>query len=92
MTRLANPLRLVPLGLLLGISFALAFDTSNLGQWGSLPLDDLAPIIAKSARLQQEISQVLSEGSKKQEGDVRWNALSGSVETSWPAPSITLRI
>jgi hypothetical protein len=60
-------LRLVPLGLLLGTSSALAFDSSNLGQWGSLPLDDLAPVIAKSPRLQQEIKQVLSEGNKKQE-------------------------
>jgi hypothetical protein len=49
------------------MSSALAFDTSKLGQWGSLSLDDLAPIIAKSARLQQEIRQVLSEGNKKQE-------------------------
>ena len=61
-----TPLKLVPLALMLGTSSALAFDTSNLGQWGSLPLDDLTPIIAKSARLQQEINQVLSEGNKKQ--------------------------
>src|SRR5262249_13332809 len=60
-------LRLVPLALKLGTSSALAFDTSKLGQWGSLPLEDLASVIAKSARLQQEISQVLSEGNKKQE-------------------------
>ena len=60
-------MRLVPLALLLGMSSALAFDTSNLGQWGSLPLDELVPIITKSARLQQEISEVLSEGNKKQE-------------------------
>ena len=63
------PLRLVPLALLLGTSSALAFDTSKLGQWGSLPLDDLTPVIAWSARLQQEINKALSEGNKKQ-GDV----------------------
>jgi|GraSoiStandDraft_14_1057315.scaffolds.fasta_scaffold437340_2 hypothetical protein len=63
------PLRLVPLALLLGTSSALAFDTSKLGQWGSLPLDDLTPVIAKSAELQQEINKALSEGNKKQ-GDV----------------------
>ncbi len=63
------PLRLVPLALLLGTSSALAFDTSKLGQWGSLPLDDLTPVIAKSAELQQEINKTLSEGNKKQ-GDV----------------------
>jgi hypothetical protein len=38
---------------LLGTSAALAFDTSKLGQLGSLPLDDLAPLIAKSGPLQQ---------------------------------------
>jgi hypothetical protein len=52
---------------MLHTSSALAFDTSKLGQWGSLPLEDLASIIAKSARLQEEISEVLSEGNKKQE-------------------------
>jgi len=34
-------LRLVPLALLLGISSALAFDTSKLIEFGSLPLDVL---------------------------------------------------
>jgi hypothetical protein len=43
--------------------------SSKLGQWGSLGLDELTPIIAKSARPQQEISEVLSESNKKQ-GDV----------------------
>jgi hypothetical protein len=62
-------LRLVPVALLLGSSSALAFDTSELGQWGSLPLDDLTPIIAKAASLHQEIDEVLSEGNKKR-GDV----------------------
>src|SRR5215813_11677061 len=65
--RLPILLRLVPLALLIGTSSALAFDTSKLGQWGSLPLEDLASVIAKSARLQEEISEVLSEGNKKQE-------------------------
>ena len=62
-----TPLRLFPLASLLGTSAALAFDTSELGQWGSLPFDELTAVIAKSARLQQEISQVLSEGNKRQE-------------------------
>jgi hypothetical protein len=60
---------LLTLALLLSMSSALAFDTSKLGQWGSLPLDDLTPVIAKSAELQQEINKALSEGNKKQ-GDV----------------------
>src|SRR5262245_61960321 len=68
---------------MLDTSFALAFDTSKLGQWGSLPLDDLASIIAKSARLQEEISEVLSEGNKKQEDVIgmrfpgQWKHLGG---------------
>jgi hypothetical protein len=64
---LPTSLRLVPLALLLGTSAALAFDTSELGQWGSLPFDELTAVIAKSVRLQEEINVVLSEGNKKQE-------------------------
>src|SRR5262249_35765762 len=94
--RLPILLRLVPLALMLGTSSALAFDTSKLGQWGSLPLEDLASVIAKSARLQEEISQVLSEGNKKQE-DVtclgmrfpgQWKHLGGSGYHPTPAISV----
>jgi hypothetical protein len=63
-------LRFVPIALLLGTSSALAFDTSKLGQFGSLPFDDLAPVIDKTPPLQQEINKALSESNKKQ-GDVR---------------------
>jgi hypothetical protein len=58
---------LVTLALLLGTSSALAFDTRKLGQWGSLSLDDLTPVIANSAQLQQQINEALSEGNKRQE-------------------------
>jgi hypothetical protein len=70
MEEFAMSLRLIPLALLFGTSSALAFDTSKLGQWGSLFLDDLTPVIAKSDQLQQEINEVLSQGNKKPE-DVR---------------------
>ena len=60
-------LRLVPLAFLLGTSSALAFDTSKLGQWGSLPLDDLTPVIGKSVPLKQEINRAFLEGNKTQE-------------------------
>ena len=63
--RVAMTLRLVPVALLLGTSSALAFDTSKLIQFGTLPFDDLTPVIAKSARLQQEINQALCEGNKE---------------------------
>jgi hypothetical protein len=48
---------------------ALAFDTSKLGQGGSLPLSDLDPLVAKSPQLQQEINQALAD-SKKAKDDV----------------------
>src|SRR5262249_21860574 len=65
----AMTLRLV-LVLLLGTSSALAFDSSKLIQFGTLPLDDLTPVIAKSALLQKEISKALSEHDKER-ADVR---------------------
>jgi hypothetical protein len=58
-------LRLVPLALLLATSSALAFDTSRIGQWGSLFLDDLTPVIVRSVRLQQEINEALAQVNKK---------------------------
>jgi len=60
-------LRVVPIALLLGTAAAVAFDTSRLFQFGTLPLDDLTPLIAKSAPLQQEINKALLESNKKQE-------------------------
>src|SRR5262249_18540324 len=66
--RVAMTLRVVPIALLLGTSTAMAFDTSKLIQFGTLPLDDLTPVTAKSAPLQQEINKALFEGNKKQEG------------------------
>jgi hypothetical protein len=60
-------MRLVALTLLLGSSAALAFDSTKVGQWGSLYLDDLAPILAKSAQLKQEVNAALAEMNKKPE-------------------------
>ena len=60
-------IRLVAIALLLGSSAALAFDSTKVGQWGSLYLDDLSPILAKSAQLKQEITAALSEKNKKPE-------------------------
>ena len=60
-------LRLVPVALLLSTSSALAFDTSKLIQFGTLFLDDLTPVIAKLAPLQQEINKALSESNKRPE-------------------------
>ncbi len=55
------------LALPLGTSATLAFDSTKIGQWGSLYLDDLKPILAKSARLKQEVTAALAEKNKKPE-------------------------
>jgi hypothetical protein len=60
-------IRLVALALVFGSSAALAFDSTKIGQWGSLYLDDVSPILAKSAQLKQEITAALSEKNKKPE-------------------------
>ena len=43
---------------------AFGFDTSKLGQFGSLPLSDIMPLIGKSAQLQSEVKAALSEAKK----------------------------
>ena len=58
-------MRLVGLALLFGTSAALAFDSTKVGQWGSLYLDDLSPILAKSAQMKQEVTAALAQ--KKEE-------------------------
>jgi hypothetical protein len=60
-------IRLVALALLLGCSAAPAFDSTKVGQWGSLYLDDLSPILAESAQLKQEVTAALAEKNKKPE-------------------------
>ena len=44
---------------------ALAFDSSKLGQGGSLPLSDLAPLIGQSAKLKAEVAVALAKIKKK---------------------------
>src|SRR5260370_25076566 len=58
-------LRVDSIALLLGASPAMAFDTSKLGQGGSLPLSDIMPLIGKSTQLQGEVNKVLAEAKKK---------------------------
>jgi len=52
---------------LLGITAAVAFDTGKLGQRGTQALSDLMPLIAKSARLQREVVQALTQSHKKRD-------------------------
>ena len=60
-------MRLVGLALLFGTTAALAFDSTKVGQWGSLYLDDLSPVLAKSAQLKREVTAALARKNKKPE-------------------------
>jgi hypothetical protein len=57
----------IAIALLLAASPAVAFDTGKLGQGGSLPFDDLMPLIGQSAQLKREVDQALAEVKKKPE-------------------------
>jgi len=52
---------------LLGIAAAMAFDTGKLGQRGTLALSDIMTVIAKSAPLQREVAQALTQSHKKRD-------------------------
>jgi hypothetical protein len=49
---------------LLFTSPAIAFDTSQLGQGGSLHLSDLIPLLDKTPKLKSEVGQALAEVKK----------------------------
>ncbi|MGC1778047.1 MAG: hypothetical protein WBB34_08865 [Xanthobacteraceae bacterium] len=49
----------------LAASPAFAFDTNTLGQGGSLPLSDLANLIASDAKLKAEVDAALAKTGKK---------------------------
>jgi hypothetical protein len=55
------------LAALLLASPALAFDTTKLGQRGSLFLDDIWPLIQQSRELMAEVDKALAELNKKPE-------------------------
>lgn len=57
-------LKSVVVALILGAAPAHAFDTAKLGQWGSLPLSDMAPLIDKNPKLQSEIKAALADSGK----------------------------
>jgi hypothetical protein len=57
-------LKAVAIVVVLSVSPALAFDTSKLGQGGSLPLSDLTPLLGKSSKLQSEVKSALAETKK----------------------------
>ena len=46
---------------------AMAFDTGKLGQRGTLPLEDIMPLIGKTAALKREVDAALRDNNKKVE-------------------------
>jgi hypothetical protein len=50
---------------LLLASPAMAFDTSELGQGGTLPLSDIMPLVSKAPALKREVGQALALIKKK---------------------------
>jgi hypothetical protein len=100
--------RTAAFALVFGASPALAFDTSKLGQGGSLPLADLMPVIAKSAQLQREVNQALTDANKNKDSVIcsgmrfpgQWANLGGfrvspytcNFGTKWLQIKATVRI
>lgn len=56
------------------VTAALAFDTSELGQGGSVYLDELKPLLEKAPKLRAEVDAALSKISKKPEA-IRCSAM-----------------
>jgi hypothetical protein len=56
---------IVTTALVLFAGSAFAFDTSKLGQVGSLPLDDMKGLIAKSPKLKGEVDEAVAKIAKK---------------------------
>jgi hypothetical protein len=57
-------MRAAAIALILGTSPAIAFDTTKLGQRGTLTSDDIMPLIRQSCRLEQEFKQALAENKR----------------------------
>jgi hypothetical protein len=55
----------IAIALLLGAAPAMAFDTTKLGQKGTLLSSDTVPLSGKSLRLQEEVKQALADSKRK---------------------------
>ena len=55
----------IPLVLLLVSSSAMALDTTELGQFGSLSLDEMMPLIDKSLQLKHAVGHAVAEAKMK---------------------------
>ena len=54
-------LRAAAIAVFVGTSAAVAFDTTKLGQRGTLSSDEIMPLFKQSRRLEQEFKQALAE-------------------------------
>jgi hypothetical protein len=91
--RLPILLRLVPLALMLGASSALAFryeQARSVGKSASRGSCIRHHQVCPTARRNQPVA--LGGQQETRRRDLPRNALSGSVETSWGAPGVTLRL
>jgi hypothetical protein len=59
--------RLAPFAVLIFSSSAMAFDTTKLGQGGSLGLDEMAPLIKKAPQLKREVAEAVANAKQKAE-------------------------
>ena len=59
--------RLAAFVVLLSSSSALALDTTKLGQAGSLGIDEMMPLIAKSPQLKREVTEAVAKTKLKAE-------------------------
>jgi hypothetical protein len=59
--------RLIVLALILPSIPAWAFDTSKLGQGGTLTLDEITPLINQSTQLRKEVADAAAKANKKAE-------------------------
>jgi hypothetical protein len=58
--------RSIPFVLLLVSSSAMALDTTELGQFGSLSLDEMMPLIDKSLQLKREVGDAVVKPRRRQ--------------------------
>jgi len=77
--------RTVLIALLVSASPALAFDTTKLGQGGTLPLEDIQALIDQSSKLKHEVDDAIARSGKKRDAIIcdgmrfpgSWKELSG---------------
>ena len=74
--------RMALIALLMSTAPAFAFDTTKLGQGGSLPLEDVQPVIEQSSKLRREVDEAIAKADKKP-ADIICDAM--RFPSSWKA-------